>query len=110
MTKDNNKVTIKYKDKEYEIEKTEDEQKDIKPKGGKDVDKGITVKNYEKGGFFTSHSCECSEDGTNFEKIKIKWGAKKHITIWGGGSVLLIGAFLTIYWSFFKKKKRDVSS
>lgn len=46
MTK-SNKVTIKYNDKEYEIEKKTDEQK-IKPKGD-DNGTEITVKNYQEG-------------------------------------------------------------
>jgi len=71
VTTDNSKIIIKYKEKEYEIENKKDEQK-VKPKGGADTDKEITVKDYEEGGFFASHKCKCSEDGTNFEVIDIK--------------------------------------
>jgi len=48
MTKDNSKVTIKFKQKEYEIEKKPAEQR-LKPKNGKDTDKEITIKNYKDG-------------------------------------------------------------
>jgi hypothetical protein len=88
MTKsEDTKITIKFKEKEYEIEKDKKEQK-IKPKG-EATGTEITVKNYEEGGFLTSYKCECSEDGTTFEKIDIKWGAKKHLTIWGSGLIIL---------------------
>lgn len=76
MTKPgSNKVTINYKEKEYEIEKKVEEQK-IKPKGvlTASMDDEITVKNYKEGSW--SHTCEC-----NGEKIVIKWGKGKHITI-----------------------------
>jgi hypothetical protein len=46
MSKD--KLTIKFKNKEYEIEKKEGEQK-VKPKSAKADDKEITVKNYKDG-------------------------------------------------------------
>jgi hypothetical protein len=91
-------ITIKYKEKEYEIKKTKDEQKDIKPKGSKDADKGISVKNYEEGSW--NHTCECSEDGTNFEKITVKWGTVRHFTTWGGGSAFLLGVLFLIYRYF----------
>jgi len=51
MTKqDNNKITIKYKGKEYEIEKKKEEQK-VNPKGVSiaSTDSEITVKNYNEG-------------------------------------------------------------
>lgn len=106
--KSDNRITINYKEKEYEIENKKDEQK-VKPKNGKDTDKEITVKDYEEGGFFTSHKCKCSEDGTNFETIDIKWGAKKHITIWGGGSIgLALVAFIIYYFGFRPKKETEL--
>jgi len=48
MTKDNPKVTIKFKNKEYEIEKKAAEQR-LKPKSAKADDKEITIKNYKDG-------------------------------------------------------------
>ncbi|CAI2161399.1 10329_t:CDS:2 [Funneliformis geosporum] len=47
---------INYKD--YEIDKKKEKQK-VKPKG-KDDGKEITVKDYEEGGFFSSHKCSLS--------------------------------------------------
>jgi len=102
-----NKLEVKYKKKAYEIKAEKGEQK-VKPKDGKDTDKEITVKDYEEGGFFASHKCKCSEDGTNFELIDIKWGAKKHITIWGLSSVLLVGIGLTVWYFLFKNKDKEV--
>lgn len=110
------KITIKYNEKEYEIEKKAEEQK-VRPKGvvfasgdeETDANKGITVKNYEDGGFFTSKKCECSKDGTTFEKVEIEWGKKKHITIWGGGSVILVFLGLVAYYCFFNKKEKELN-
>ena len=99
MVKDNNKLEITYKDKKYLIEPKKEVQT-VKPKGEKDTDPEITVRNYEEGGFFTSHKCECSENGTNFEKIDIKWGVKKHITIWGIILIALIVLGLAGYFCF----------
>jgi hypothetical protein len=98
MSTENNKITIKYKDKKYEIEKKKDEQK-VKPKGGKDTDEEITVKNYEEGKW--NHTCEC-----NGEKISVKWGKGKHITIWGSLSVCLVLGIVGA-WLFLRKKKDD---
>ncbi|KLL02542.1 MAG: hypothetical protein MRERC_1c156 [Mycoplasmataceae bacterium RC_NB112A] len=90
---DSNKITIKFDGKEYEIEKTDKEQK-VKPKNTKTEDKEITVKNYQAGKW--NHTCQCSKDGSNFEKVDVKWGSGKHVTIWGGSSITLIGfAYLT---------------
>ena len=104
-TENSNKITIRYKEKDYEIEKKKDEQK-IKPKGSKNTDKEIVVKDYEEGGFLTSHKCKCSENGSNFEVIDIKWGAKKHITIWGSSSILLLLLGLGAWW-YLKKEPQD---
>lgn len=104
VTTDNSKIIIKFKEKEYEIENKKDEQK-VKPKGGKDTDKEITVKNYEEGSW--NHTCECSEDGTKFDKINVKWGKGKHITIWGGGSVIMIVAGLLAWYFLFKNKDKE---
>lgn len=94
-----NKITIKYKEKEYEIEKKKDEQK-VKPKNGKTTDKEITVKNYEEGSW--NHTCEC--DG---EKITIKWGIARHAATWGGGSVGLILVGWIVYYFGFRKKPEE---
>lgn len=104
MTKqDSNKTTIKYKGKEYEIEKKKEEQR-VKPKGEVSIastgDKNeIIVKNYNEG--FWTHSCEC-----NGERIDIKWGKGRHITIWGGSSTLLASGLAIWYFGFWTKKKR----
>ncbi|MCE8163388.1 MAG: hypothetical protein I3274_04180 [Candidatus Moeniiplasma glomeromycotorum] len=90
-----NKITIKYKEKEYEIEKKKDEQK-VKPKGETNGTE-IIVKNYEESAW--NHTCEC-----NGEKIEIKWGKGKHITIWGGTAILIVAIIVGSYFWICKKK------
>lgn len=83
------KVTIKYNDKEYEIDNNKDEQK-VKPKGEANGTE-ITVKDYNQG--FWNHTAEIDS-----KKVVLKWGAGKHSITWGGGGAVIVAIALGAYY------------